>query len=160
VDQPWIRTGPGGKTYVAYNDLANGGKSASVEVSSNNGVTYNTPVVLETVSPPGGQDAPSVRLAVNGGTVYAAFTRWGAGVSTTGGSIFPGSQVVVAKSTNSGATFSSGVNAATTTGYFSQTNDSPLTLGQERTGSDIAIAVDPNNANRVIVAYGNRTGEG
>jgi hypothetical protein len=68
--------------------------------------------------------------------------------------------VVVVRSTNSGASFSAGTTAATTTGYFSTTNNTPLTLGQERTGSDIAIAVDPNNANHVVVAYGDRTGAG
>jgi hypothetical protein len=36
--------------------------------------------------------------------------------------------------------------------------NTPLTLGQERTSSDIAIAVDPKNANRVIVAYANAPG--
>src|SRR5215471_17521574 len=56
LDQPWIRTGPGGQTYVASNNfnLANaGGKTASIEVSSNNGVTYSPTIVLETVSPAG-----------------------------------------------------------------------------------------------------------
>src|SRR5215469_13172885 len=159
VDQPWIRTGPGGQTYVASNNFnaANaGGKTASIEVSSNNGVTYSPTIVLETVSPTGGQDAPSVRTAVNGSTVYAAFTRWGAPVTdtTTFNTVFTGSNVVVAKSTNAGASFAAGVTAATTNGYFSNTNNTPLTLGQERTGSDVAIAVDPHNADRVVVAYG------
>jgi hypothetical protein len=163
VDQPWIRTGAGGQTYVTSNNFnaANaGGRTASIEVSSNNGAAYSPTIVLETVNPAGGQDAPSVRSAVNGSSVYAAFTRWGAGSAVTGGDIFPNSQVVAVKSTNSGASFSSGVTAATTTGYFSTTNNTPLTLGQERTGSDLAIAVDPNNANRVIVAYGDRTAFG
>src|SRR5262249_22730215 len=76
VDQPWIRTGAGGQTYVTSNNFnaANaGGKTASIAVSSNNGVTYSPTIVLENVSPAGGQDAPSVRTAVNGSTVYAAF---------------------------------------------------------------------------------------
>jgi PEP-CTERM motif len=161
LDQPWIRTGPSGQTYVAYNNLSNGGgRTASMIVSGNNGSTYGSQVTLETVNPTGGQDAPSVRQAVNGSTVYAAFTRWGAFSPTTGGDIFSGSQVVVVKSTNSGASFNAGVSAATTTGYFSTTDNSPLTLGQQRTGSDVAIAVDPNNANHVLVAYGDRSGAG
>jgi hypothetical protein len=137
-----------------------GGRTAAIRVSPDNGVTFAAPVTLETVNPAGGQDAPSVRSAVNGSTVYAAFTRWGTFSSITGGAIFSNSQVVVAKSTNSGASFSAGTTAATTTGYFSTTNNTPLTLGQERTGSDIAIAVDPNNANHVVVAYGDRTAAG
>jgi hypothetical protein len=164
VDQPWLRTGPGGQTYLASNNFnaANAnGRTATIQVSSNNGVTYNTPIVLESVNPAGEQDSPSVRQAVNGSTVYAAFTRFGADTAVTGGDIFSNSQVVVTKSTNAGASFSAGAIAATTTGYFSDdTINTPLTLGQERTASDIAIAVDPNNANRVLVAYGDRTGDG
>jgi hypothetical protein len=164
IDQPWIRTGPGGQTYVTYNNLGPGftlnPTSAAMIVSANNGSTYAAPITLETVPAPAGQDAPSVRSAVNGSTVYAAFTRWGTASGVTGGDIFSGSQVVVVKSINSGASFSAGATAATTTGYFSTSNNSPLTLGQERTGSDVAIAVDPNNPNRVVVAYGDRTGAG
>lgn len=158
VDQPWIRTGPSGQTYIAYNGFNPqnaGGKTASIEVSSNNGASYATPIVLETVPPAGGQDAPSVRTAVNGSTVYAAFTRWGAAIGTfDGNTMFTGSQIVVVKSTNAGGSFSSGVSAASTTGYFANTENTGLTLGQERTSSDLAIAVDPNNANHVVVAYG------
>jgi hypothetical protein len=160
VDQPWIRTGTGGQTYVTFNSFNNGPKTASIEVSSNNGTTYNAPIVLETVNPLGFQDAPSVRSAVNGNTVYAAFTRWGSFSPVSGGDLFSNSQVVVVKSTNAGATFSAGTNAATTTGYFSFTDNTSLTLGQERTSSDLAIAVAPNNADRVVVAYGDRIANG
>jgi hypothetical protein len=34
----------------------------------------------------------------------------------------------------------------------------PLTLGQEWTSADLAIAVAPNNAQHVLVAYGNAPG--
>jgi hypothetical protein len=159
VDQPWIRTGAGGQTYVTSNNFnaANaGGRTASIVVSSNNGATYSPAIVLENVNPVGGQDAPSVRSAVNGSTVYAVFTRWGNPVTdpTTQNTVFTNSNVVVAKSTNAGASFAAGVTAANTNGYFSNTNNSALSLGQERTGSDVAIAVDPNNANHVAVVYG------
>jgi hypothetical protein len=159
-DQPWLRTGPGGLTYLADNNLGNAaGKTASIRVSSNNGSTFAPQITLETVTPAGGQDAPSVRTAVNGSTVYAAFTRWGTAStdSATGNITFSTSQVVVTKSTNSGASFSVGTTAATTTGYFSNSDNSNMTLGQERISSDLAIAVDPNNANHVVVAYGDRT---
>jgi hypothetical protein len=160
LDQPWIRTGPSGQTYEPYNNLSNaGGRTASIRVSSDNGVTFASPVTLETVNPGGGQDAPSVRIAVNGSTVYAAFTRWGGTIENdSNGSRFGNSQLVVVKSTNSGALFSAGVAAAATTGYFANTTNTPLTLGQERTSSDVAIAVDPNNANHVLVAYGDAPG--
>jgi hypothetical protein len=42
------------------------------------------------------QDAPSVRTAINGSTVYAVFTRWGNFSPTAGGdAIFSNSHVVV-----------------------------------------------------------------
>jgi PEP-CTERM motif-containing protein len=159
LDQPWIRTGSGNQTYVAYNNLSNaGGRSASIVVGTGGG-PFGAQVTLETVNPIGGQDAPSVRQAVNGSTVYAAFTRWGGVIENdANGARFGNSQVVVVKSTNSGANFPTSVNAATTTGYFANTANTALTLGQERTGSDLAIAVDPNNANRVVVAYGDAPG--
>src|SRR4029077_6924207 len=78
LDLPWIQTGPSGQTYEAYNNPDNaGGRSASMRVSANNGATFAPPVTLETVDPKAGQDAPFVRQAVNGSTVYAAFIRWG-----------------------------------------------------------------------------------
>jgi len=158
LDQPWVRTGPAGQTYVTFNQCCPppaSGKTAAIRVSSNNGATYAAPITLETVSPGGGQDAPSIRSAVNGNTVYAVFTRWGGSIANdANGQLFGNSQVVIVKSTNAGATFSAGVTGATTTGYFANFANTPLTLGQERTGSDVAIAVDPGNANHVVVAYG------
>jgi hypothetical protein len=53
---------------------AAGGRTASVLVSTNGGVNY-TSVTVDRVGTTL-QDAPSVRLAVNGSTVYSAFTRW------------------------------------------------------------------------------------
>jgi hypothetical protein len=80
LDQPWIRTGPSNRVYVTYNDLsASGGKTASVLVSTDGG-SHCTSFTLDRVggSAPAGfaQDAPTVRSAVNGNTVYAVFTRW------------------------------------------------------------------------------------
>jgi hypothetical protein len=160
LDLPWIQTGPSGQTYEAYNNPDNaGGRSASMRVSANNGATFAPPVTLETVDPKAGQDAPFVRQAVNGSTVYAAFIRWGDVIEDDANGVrFGDSQVVVVKSTNSGAAFSAGVAAASTTGSFALGINTPLTLGQERAGSDVAIAVDPNNANHVVVAYSDAPG--
>jgi hypothetical protein len=47
--------------------------------------------------------------------------------------------------------------SATTSDFANNLNGS-LTLGQQRTGGDVAIAVDPNNANHVVVAYENAPG--
>jgi FG-GAP-like repeat len=172
LDQPWLRTGPFDHVYVAYNDLsafnsAGGGKTASVLVSANGGLGY-TMFTLDRVGggAGAGQDAPSVRLAVNGSTVYAAFTRWDSFLDTDGsGETRYNAHVVVVRSDNGGSDgfkalgpSGDGVSVAATTTWFANTSNAPLTLGQERTGSDLAIAVDPNNANHVVVAYGNAPG--
>ncbi len=166
LDQPWIRTGPSNHVYVGYNDLSAAfGKTASVLASTNGGSTY-TPVTLDRVGGAAGQDAPSIRLAVNGNTAYAVFTRWNSVLDTDsfGEDRFT-SQVVVVRSDNGGADAfaalganGNGVQVATPTSWFASTRNAPLTLGQERTGGDVAIAVDPNNASHVVVAYGNAPG--
>jgi hypothetical protein len=128
------------------------GKTASINVSTDGGVTY-TAKTIETVTPLSGQDAPSVRQAVNGSTVYAVFTRWNALVSSTTDGLRFASQEIVVKSTDGGVTFSAGTQVATPIAQFSKTVNSLLSLGAERTGSDNAIAVDRTNANHVVVAY-------
>jgi hypothetical protein len=168
LDQPWIRTGPSNHVYVAYNDLsAAAGKTASVLVSTNGGSTY-TPVTLDRVGAGAavGQDAPSIRLAVNGNTAYAVFTRWNSIIDTdSAGEERFTSQVMVERSDNGGAdgftalgANGNGVQIATPTSWYASTENAPLTIGQERTGGEIAVAVDPNNASHVVVAYGDAPG--
>ncbi len=51
-----------------------------------------------------------------------------------------------------------GIQAASNIAVFSDAFNTPLTLGQERiAGGDIAIAIDPNNVNHVVVAYTDAT---
>ena len=153
LDQPWIRTGPNNRVYVAYNDLTNfPGKSASLNVSTDGGATY-TSKLIETVVPGAGQDGPSVRQAVNGNTVYAVFARWNTLLTTTNGGERFASQEIVVKSTDGGVTFSAGTQVATPISVFTTAVNSLNSLGQERIGSDNAIAVSRTNANRVMVAY-------
>jgi len=97
---------------------------------------------------------------VNGSTVYAAFVRFNTVVENdpnTGARL--GSELVVVKSANGGAdnftalgSGGNGVTAANIIFPFNFTNNNTLSLGQERVGSDVAIAVDPNNANHVVIA--------
>lgn len=164
LDQPWLRTGPSNHVYVGYNDLsAAGGETASVLVSTDGGSTF-TPVTVDRVGTPI-QDAPSVRLAVAGNTVYSVFTRLNSVADTDSfGETRYNSQVVVVRSDNGGAdgfnalgSGGNGVQVATPLSVFGNT-DAPRALGQERTGGDVAIAVDPNNAQHVVVAYGNAPG--
>jgi hypothetical protein len=173
-DQPWIQTGPSNSVYVAYNNLGvagpnsggNGsGMTASVLVSTDGGAQYNS-VTLDNVGTTY-QDDPAVRLAVNGSTVYAIFDRWNSVLDTNSyGDTRYNSSLVIVSSANAGADNftalgSDGVQIAAFTSAFSNedsSGNSPLTLGQERTGSDLAIAVDPNNAAHVLVAYVNAPG--
>jgi hypothetical protein len=171
-DQPWIRTGPSNRVYVAFNDLGrtigNGGNggTASVNVSTNGGFTYTT-VRLDRVGAAAGQDDPAVRVAVNGSRVYAVFDRWTSTLeSRSANEARFNSQLVVVRSDNGGAdgfaalgAGGNGVTAATHIGVFANAQNTVLTLGQERiAGGDLAIAVDPNNADHVVVAYTNAPG--
>ena len=127
--------------YIAYNDLAaSNGETASVLVSTNGGSELY-PVASDRVGSPV-QDAPSVRLGVDGSTVYAAFTRWTSflGADRSGDDYYA-AQVVVVRSDNGGAdgltalgASGNGVEVAAPTGYFSSDN-SPASRGQERTAS-------------------------
>jgi hypothetical protein len=163
-DQPWIRTGLSDHVYVAFNDLGlfnpGNGRTASVNVSTTGGANPTT-VGLDRVGAVVGQDDPAVRVAVNGSRVYAVFDRWtGTVESSANGSRF-NSELVVVRSDNGGAdSFMAlgaggiGVTAATHIGVFANTQNTVLTVGQERiAGGDLAIAVDPNNADHVVVAY-------
>jgi len=154
LDQPFIRTGPNNHVYVTYNNLFGfpNAKSASMNVSTDGGVTYATRV-LETVTPGAGQDGPSVRVAVNGNTVYATFSRWNTLLSTSDGGNRFASQQIVVKSTDGGVTFSAGTQVALANAVFTTSTNSLNSLGQERIGSDNTIAVSRTNANRVVTAY-------
>jgi hypothetical protein len=154
LDQPWIRTGPNNHVYVAFNNLTGfpAAKSASMNVSTDGGNTYVTRV-LETVTPGAGQDGPSVRQAVNGNTIYAVFSRWNTLLTTSDGGERFASQQIVVKSTDGGVTFTGGTQAALANAVFTTSLNSLNSLGQERIGSDNAIAVSRTNANRVAIAY-------
>jgi hypothetical protein len=165
-DQPWIRTGPSNHVYVGFNDDgASAGKNASVNVSTDGGSTYTT-VTVDRVGSANG-DSPATRIAVNGSRVYAIFNRYGSVVESDANGERFNSEIVVVRSDNGGAddfkvlgTSGNGnaVTIATPISIFTDDENTHLTLGQERIGSDIAIAVDPNNANHVVVAYGDAPG--
>lgn len=165
LDQPWVRSGPSNRVYVGYNNLANvgpgeggsgTGATANVNVSTNGGASYSA----KSIDTVGGrfQDSPQIREAVvqggaGAGTVYAAFTRWNTQIENSSSGLRFGSDIVVVKSTNSGASFSAGSIVASPVTAFTNADNTNLSVGQERVGGDIAIAVDPNNANHVVIAY-------
>lgn len=159
-DQPWIRATQVAEQdhiYMTNNDLGQpGSNTATMVFSLNSGATWTT-TVIERGNPGAGQDAPSVRSAVNGNTVYAGFLRW---TGSNGNGTFPTSVVVVKDNAGGAGGFNAlgalGTTVTNTTTPFSpgaSGGGNPPTLGRERVGSDLAMAVDPNNANRVFVAY-------
>jgi len=165
-DQPWIITGPNNQVDVAYNDLgAPQGKTASVLFSVDGGSHY-TSFTLDRVGAAAGQDDPAVRLAGNGNTVYAVFDRWNTTIQDDSSGARHDSQLIVLRSDDGGAdgftalgAGGNGVQVASNIAVFADKTNTSLTLGQERiAGGDIAIAVDPNNANNVVVAYTNAPG--
>src|SRR5439155_25404615 len=108
-----------------------------------------------------GQDGPSIRPALaRDGTVYAAYFGWRSfdtGMAT--------SDVVVMRDEAAATTFQALRGADGLPGRFVAKGviipwaNAP-TLGQERIGSTLSIAVDPNHSSTVYVAWGDRVGTG
>ncbi len=137
------------RIYVAFNDLSQSTKTASVRQSRDGGLTWQNTVIERNV-PGDGSDGSAVRVAARGDTVYAVFQRYNhvdANQDETG-------DIVIVRDDAGGAhNFMdlgvSGAGKAVATGEtFPQGS-----IGQERLGSDLSIAVDPNNPARVAVAY-------
>lgn len=167
VDQPFVRAlgvSNGDRIYVGVNDFNQpNGRTATVDVSVNGGATYKSiPIEARKTM---GQDGPSVRPAVaNDGTVYAAFFGWRKfdGKTAT-------SDVVVVRDDA----------AAMGANPFQALKDpsdklpgvlvakkvsipwsNAPTLGQERIGSTLSIAVDPNNSSTVYLGWADRGSKG
>lgn len=162
-DQPSIATGPTNHVYVGYNNLDKfPGSTATIAVSTDGGATL-TPIAIDPTNPGGQSDAPAIRVAVNGNTVYGAYIRWNANLGGDPAlqSADIAAQIMVVKSTNGGAdsftALPGGSQVDTPVVIFSEKG---AALGSERIGSDLSIAVDPNNPNRVVVAYSGTAGLG
>jgi hypothetical protein len=167
VDQPFVRAlgvSSGDRIYVGVNDFNQpNGHTATVDVSVDGGATYKSfPIETRTTM---GQDGPSVRPTVAAdGTVYAAFFGWRKfdGKTAT-------SDVVVVRDDS----------AATGPNPFQALKDpsdnlpgrvvvknvsipwsNAPTLGQERIGSTLSIAVDPNNSSTAYVGWADRGNKG
>jgi hypothetical protein len=158
ADQPWVEAGtvqPNDHAYVDYNDIRLTNNTATMNRSLNpvppppSGFNATVIDTTNTCS----QDAPSVRPAVHqSGIVYATFYRWTGSCSTA--------DIIVVRDDNWGT----GPNA------FQALQDSVThtigqrvaigitlgsgSLGNQRVGSQLAIAVDPNNNQNVYVAWG------
>lgn len=171
-DQPWVVAGSvvvqrkrQDRVFVGNNDFNQAsGRSATVDVSQN----------AATAAPPAGfvprqierrttssQDGPPIRIALHhDGTVYAAYHRWVSGT-------FPNIRmdIVMTRDDNWGSgaapfvALADGADAVVgqrvATNRFIRFN---ATMGQERLGGDLAVAVDPNNSSAVWIAWCDRVG--
>ncbi len=171
-DQPFARAttaGAADRVYVANNDLGvstfrgGNGRTATVDVSTDGGATWRS-VRIETRGT-SGQDGPSVRTSIaNDATVYAGYFGWRSfvgGIAT--------SDVVVVRDDNGAAGVSpfqdlvdpgDGLAGRRVVQGVSIPFSNSPTLGQERIGSSLSIAVDPNNSAIVYVAWADRVGNG
>ena len=167
VDQPFVRAlaiSNSDHIYVGVNDFNQPrGHTATVDVSVDGGVTYKS-VSIEARNTMG-QDGPSIRPAVAGDeTVYAAFFGWRKFDGRTATS-----DVVVVRD-DTGATGASPFQALkdpsdnlpgrlVVRGVSIPWSNSP-TLGQERIGSTLSLAVDPSNSSTVYVGWADHGSKG
>ena len=149
-DQPWIEVGIGNgadRIYVAFNDLSQPSQTASIRYSLDRGLTWRN-VVIERGIPGDNSDGAAVRVLASGDKVYAAFERFNAAEANGD----ERGDVVIVRDDAAG---SGGFVALGSAGETVASNVvfPQGFLGQERLGSDLSIAVDPGDSNRVAVAF-------
>jgi hypothetical protein len=167
IDQPFVRTrtvGNADRVYVGLNDFdAANGHTATVDVSLDGGATFKSRRI-ETRNTLG-QNGPSIRPAVaRDGTVYVAYFGWR---SQAGSDVTSDVVVVRDDSGAAGATpFKDLVDPSdhlagrlVATHVTIPWSNAP-TLGQERIGSTLSIAVDALHSDTVYVAWADRVGTG
>jgi len=166
-DQPWAQatTVRGGadvgkeKFYLGYNDLAApGGRTATVDLSPDAGsVNPNFDSIRIERRSTSGQNGPQIRPVVHDdGTVYAVFYGW-----RTFSSISKRvrADVVVVRDDSGGADpdpFAALVDDDNFAGVRVARDITftwNATLGQQRVGGDLSIAVDPNDSSTVYLAW-------
>jgi hypothetical protein len=176
-DQPFLRAATVGETdriYVGENVgllIGCSGRTASVRMSTDGGATFTSAVVEFRDTGDACQDAPSVRPVVaRDGTVYVAFMGWrNRGSGLEGEFLFNG-DVVVVRDDNGGTDPNPFQDLLGSDGmpgrrvvqnrdfaYTHSTTDEPgRRLGQERYGSSLSLAVDPNSSSTVYLAWADR----
>lgn len=167
-DQPWVEAttvlegaGTGNDhTYVGNNNTQLATNTASVDLSLNPVPPAPSGFSADVIdaSATCGQDGPSVRTAIHmSGTVYIGFYRW---TASCGGA--PGTaDVVVVRDDNWGTgpnafqalhdLGNASIGQRVITGIQIPWNQ---LLGTQRVGSQLAIAVDPNDSQTVYIAWG------
>ena len=161
VDQPWAFVANANNLYVSYENYNNAGASVATVRYSNNGGVGWTNATLDQAPGTFGNGA-AVRVAGAGNVAYAAYEHFTATtnmsiVNTMNGPItnfdFVGN-IVVSRDNAAGT---GGFNAFGASGTSIVSNViipyNTTAFGQERLGSDLSIAVNPNNSNVAAVAY-------
>src|SRR5438445_848975 len=167
IDQPFVRAtavSNADRVYVGLNDFdAPDGRTATVDVSLDGGATYASRRIESRTT--GGQNGPSIRPAVaQDHTVYVAYFGWR---SNTASNVTSDVVVVRDDSGATGATpFRDLVDPSdhlpgrlVATHVTIPWSNAP-TLGQERIGSTLSIAVDALHSDHVYLAWADRVGTG
>lgn len=173
VDQPYVQaatitSGPNkgkDRIYVGDNDFNSTPNSATIDQSLDAGKKSKlkfTSVRIESRAT-SGQDGPTVRPAIHSdGTVYAVFHSWRTFASGSGEGT---ADIVVVRDDSGGSGTKRFVSLVDTgdgkAGVRVVTNvkfNFNGFLGQQRTGGDVSIAVDPTNSSVVYVAYNDDVG--
>ncbi|MBD0695965.1 hypothetical protein [Streptomyces sp. CBMA123] len=167
-DQPWVVTGAaaangGGQdvVYVGKNIVGSAPRTAEVAVSADarTGTGGFADVQVDQRPATAPQDGPPVRLAAHPGgkVVYAAFENWTGFDQNTLVVTF---DVVVTRDDKGGLgpfeglTDQAGdIGQPVVSGRTVPFNVQVASLGQERTGADLSIAVDPDDADSVWIAW-------
>ena len=172
-DQPWVIAGTvvagpdngQDRVYVGNNDFnQTDGATATVDRSLDAATAAApagfAPFAIERRATVG-QDGPPVRIALHSdGTVYAAFQRWvsGSGLDFNVDVVVTRDDAWASGTDPFGALVDpvdGAIGQRVVTGRFIRFN---AQMGQERLGSDLAIAVDPADSSNVWLAWCDRVG--
>jgi hypothetical protein len=180
-DQPWVQATTGGqpstdRVYVGSNNLNNEPRTATIDQSLDAatapppaGFFFPSPITIAS-RVPDGLNGPSIRPVIHrSGRIYAAYFNWTS--SSSGGTSndpfdLETSDVVVCRDDHWGLNFygalvdaedgQTGVRVAKQVQIHFDTGKQKTqgSLGQERVGSHLSIAVDPNDRDLVFLAWG------
>ena len=163
LDQPRVQaTTIGGKdrVYVGVNDFNAAPQTATIEVAldgASGSPTFTAVRIDPRPTGSAGQDGPSIQPAIasDGNTIYAIYYHWSAAAP---GNVIT-ADVVVVRDDNGGAGANPFTALVDSDGLAGKRVAQGITfqfdasIGQERIGGDVAIAVDPTNSSNVYIAY-------
>jgi hypothetical protein len=167
VDQPYVQVASvtrgadkdKDRVYVGNNDTGAGVRSATIDQSFNGAAASPNFRTLRVESrTTAGQDGPPVRPSIHpDGTAYAIYHSWRSFNDRTGEGT---ADIVVVRDDHGGAgatPFTDLTDPADGHAGFRVAQNTKFNfngvLGQQRTGGDVALVVDPTDSNIVYVAY-------